>query len=231
MTRPAPVAPRLADPAAADRLRGRRRGVLLIAAVGAIVVALAAGDVVTRSVLEHRIAATIERRLDAAGGPDATVTARVGAPSALLGLLGVPIGGVRLDIAVPVAELGDLLSAGANSPHDASGPTISVDGGLLVVTTAFRSGGSSAPLAVELRPQVSDGALILVPVAVRVAGTTFAVDLLAERGNLAHLTDPRPVDLSALPDGVHLTGARVEGARLVLQAQLDDVDVGGSGPP
>jgi len=202
----------------------RRRRVPALITVGALVAVLAVSDVVARSLVEHRIEAALERELDTGADLDATVTARLGGPSALLALAGVRIGGVQLDVAVPVSELGGALGGGGASPG-ADGPTLSTDGEFLVATTTVGLGGSDAPLGVELRPEVAEGALTLVPVAVRVAGATFAVDLLAERGNLTHLADPRTVNLGALPDGVRLTGAKVDGDRLVLQAQLDDLDV------
>lgn len=230
MTRRPLAEPRPGDPAAGGTSRRRRRVVVLVT-VGTVGAVLAVSDVVVRSVVEHRIEAAVERKLDTGAGLDATVTARVGGPSALLALAGVRIGGVQLDVAVPVSELGSALGGGEASPDGADGPALSTDGGLLVASTTVGLGGSGVPLAVELRPEVTDGALTLVPVAVRVAGTTFSVDLLAERGNLAHLADPRTVNLSELLDGVRLTGARVDGDQLVLRAQLDDVDTRAPGAP
>jgi len=203
---------------------------VVLVTVGSVVAVLAVSDIVVRSVVEHRIEAAVERKLDTDAGLDATATARVGGPSALLALVGVRISGVQLDVAVPVSQLGSALGGGEASP-DGDGPALSTDGGLLVASTTVGLGGSGVPLAVELHPQVADGALTLVPVAVRVAGTTFSVDLLAERGSLAHLADPLTVNLGALPDGVRLTGARVDGDQLVLQAQLDDLDARVPGAP
>jgi hypothetical protein len=222
MTRRLLAEPRPGEAAAAGS--SRRRRVVILVTVGAILAVLAMADIMVRSVIEHRIEVAVEQKLATGAGLDATVTARVSGPSALLALVGVGSGGVQLDVAVPVSELGSALAGGEALPDGANSPALSTDGGLLVVSTTAGLGGSGAPLGVELRPEVTDGALTLVPVAVRVAGATFSVDLLAERGILAPLADPRTVNLGVLPEGVRLTDARVDGDQLVLQAHLDDLD-------
>ncbi len=211
MRRRPPVAPRLGE-------RRNRRWLML--AVTAVVVAggLVVADVAVRRVVENRIASSLEQQIAARSGYDATVTAHLDAGSALLALVTGRSDGVGLDVAVPVAQLGNAWAADGQG-RDAT--TLSTDGGLLVASTTLRMLGPALPVVVTLRPEVSDGVLQIVPTAVQVAGTTLSVDLLAGRGELAGLAQPRQVDLGDLPDGVLLTGADVAGEDLVLHASAD----------
>ncbi len=183
------------------------------------VVVLLLTDALARSMVQGRIDSSLEHAVLSGSGRVVTVTAQIDAWSGLLALVTGQVGGVTLEVAIPVADLGAGRRVGALG--GSSDADVTADGGLLIASTTLDLFGLQTPVSVELSPVVTDGALQLVPTAVRIAGTTVSADALGDREVLSSLAEPQPVDLGALPSGASLTGAEVVGDSLVLHARIE----------
>jgi hypothetical protein len=210
-----------------------RRAVVLVGAV-VLLLGLTGADALTRHVLEERVAAATERRLESTAlGDAASVTASVAGLSALTQLANGSLDLVTLAISVPVERLPDVLDrGGAGALADlAADATWTTESGSLVLTTSLTVAGMRVPVAVVLDPAVSGDDVELTPTAVRIAGRTVDAGLLAERGNrFATLTEPRRVALPNLPPTARLTGVEAVHGDLVLRAEIRDADLSGQTP-
>jgi len=102
----------------------------------------------------------------------------------------------------------------------------------IVVSSAFNVFGIPFPLGMTLEPSAVDGALVFTPTSVTVAQNTFAADdILADPlfGPFARdLLKQQTVCIAAnLPQALVITGAEVDGDKLVLGFTADGAALGG----
>lgn len=139
---------------------------------------------------------------------------------------GVPVRGdaaarsASATLSLDAAQVQSLLSTVPGFPASSvqlADPNLSVDTQLTVF-------GAAVPVGVSLTPSAADGALVLTPTGLRLAGAEVSADDLRRRlGGLAGgvLKDWTVCVAKDLPAGVRLTGVSVTGQRLVADLAID----------
>jgi len=124
------------------------------------------------------------------------------------------------------------LAAIAGSLSGLSLDSIELDEPEIVVSSAFNIFGIPFPLGMTLEPSAVDGELVFTPTSVTVAENTFAADdILADPlfGPFARdLLKHQSVCIAgSLPQALVITGAKVDGDKLVLGFAADGAALGG----
>jgi len=186
-------------------------------------------DTVARTVVERRIADTVQDRLAATVfGPTASVTADVGGVSMLAQLATQSFGAIEVAVTVPVEQLAAVAAERTTADDGGllSGATWTTHDGALVIAAAGGQSGSGPGISLVLQPTVDDGDLVLVPTAIQLGDRTVSAELIAARGGVgAELLSPWPIQLPELPDGIRLVNADAADGSLVLHAELRDPEL------
>lgn len=100
---------------------------------------------------------------------------------------------------------------------------VSLEGGQMVVSAELSVLGGSVPVSIGGEPVVRTRALVFEPEEARAAGVRLPDRLLRRFSGDAELAYP----LKDLPEGVAITGAKVEDGRLLLTGRVEGMPVGG----